>query len=100
LAKAMKMQPSTLTRNLQPLVAAGWVTIGAGDDARSRKVSVTPGGRDKHQQAQLHWKTVQQALNQRLGEAQVAALHQQLDTAMAGLSWSDDGSATGHDHAR
>lgn len=99
LARAMKMQPSTLTRNLQPLVTAGWVTVGAGDDARSRSVQATTSGRDKHQQAQRHWKTVQQALNQRLGETQVVALHQQLDAVMTGLSSSDDGIATGDDHA-
>ncbi|MEO7938117.1 MAG: MarR family winged helix-turn-helix transcriptional regulator, partial [Burkholderiaceae bacterium] len=78
LARAMQLQASTVTRNLQPLQAAGWVVVGEGDDARSRSVSATDSGRDKHRQAQRHWKAVQLELNQRLGEAQVAALHQQL----------------------
>ncbi|MCZ4313588.1 MarR family winged helix-turn-helix transcriptional regulator [Comamonadaceae bacterium G21597-S1] len=86
LARAMKMQPSTLTRNLQLLQAAGWVAVGAGDDARSRSVSATDSGREKHQQAQRHWKAVQLELNRRLGESQVAALHLQLNQAMAGLA--------------
>ena len=33
LAAAMKMDASTLTRNLRPLVDAGWVTLEAGTDA-------------------------------------------------------------------
>ncbi len=86
LARAMKVQPSTLTRNLQPLQAAGWVAVGAGDDARSRSVWATDSGREKHQQAQRHWKAVQLELNRRLGESQVAALHLQLDQAMASLA--------------
>ena len=35
LAQAMGLEPSTLSRNLQPLVAQGWVAIGPGADARS-----------------------------------------------------------------
>jgi hypothetical protein len=58
-------------------------------------VQITDSGRDKHRQAQRHWKTVQQALNRRLGESQVAALHQQLDAVMAALSEPDDDLAAG-----
>ena len=39
LAAAMEMDASTLTRNLQPLVAPGWVEVGPGDDGRSRFVT-------------------------------------------------------------
>lgn len=89
LAGAMQMQPSTVTRNLQVLVSAGWVVVGAGDDARSRSVQATDSGREQHRLAQRHWKTVQLALNQRLGDAQVHALHQQLGAAMTSLSLAD-----------
>jgi hypothetical protein len=41
LAAAMAMDASTLTRNLQPLVASGWVEVGPGADARSRLVVAT-----------------------------------------------------------
>ena len=40
LATEMKMDASTLTRNLRPLVDAGWVTLRAGTDARSRLVHI------------------------------------------------------------
>lgn len=86
LARAMKMQASTVTRNLQPLQAAGWVVVGSGDDARSRSVSATEGGRNKQRQAQRHWKAVQLELNRRLGDAQVATLHRLLSQAMVVLT--------------
>ena len=47
LASHMEMDASTLTRNLQPLVAQGWVTVGPGEDGRSRVVEATAAGRVK-----------------------------------------------------
>lgn len=79
LARAMKVEPSTLTRNLRPLIAAGYVTLGAGADARSRLVNVTPEGREKRQEAQRRWRVAQESLNARLGAARVVALHALLD---------------------
>lgn len=86
LARAMKMQPSTLTRNLQPLVAAGWVQVGAGSDGRSRSVSCTPEGRAKRTEAQRRWKAAQLALNAQLGPSRVAELHALIDGCMELLS--------------
>lgn len=79
LAKRMQMDASTLTRNMQPLVAQGWLTIGVGDDARSRLVNVTEAGRAKRTEGQVAWKAAQTALNERLGPARVTALHALLD---------------------
>jgi DNA-binding MarR family transcriptional regulator len=86
LATAMTMDASTLTRNLKPLVAAGWLELSAGDDGRSRSVSITPAGRDKRAEAQRHWKSAQEALNQALGVQQVRALHQLIDDSLERLS--------------
>ena len=82
LARAMKMQPSTLTRNLRPLLDAGWVELGAGSDARCRCITSTPAGRDKRVQAQRHWKAAQLRINRVLGEARVVALHDLIDQCM------------------
>ena len=79
LAGVMKVDPSTLTRNLRPLIAAGYVTLDAGPDARSRLVNCTAAGRDKRQEAQRRWRAAQEALNERLGAARVVALHALLD---------------------
>lgn len=85
LARRLQMDASTLTRNLQPMVAQGWLVVGAGDDARSRLVEVTDAGRAKRTEGQRAWKSAQAALNQKLGLEQVAALHALLDASMAAL---------------
>ena len=85
LAARMKLDASTLTRNLQPLIAAGWVVLGPGDDARSRSVQATEAGRAKRSEAQKAWKQAQLALNARLGPERVAALHDLIDGCLAVL---------------
>ena len=85
LAAAMKLDASTLTRNLQPLLDRGLLQVQVGDDARSRIVAVTPAGRELRQEAQRAWKRAQLALNARLGEDRVVALHALLDECMAGM---------------
>lgn len=82
LAAAMGMTASTLSRNLQPLIAAGWLDLGAGDDARSRLVRITPAGIAKRREGQAHWKVAQRTLNDRLGLDRVRALHTLIDDAM------------------
>ena len=82
LALAMGLDPSTLTRNLQPLVAQGWVRLDPGPDARSRLVSATESGQALREQAQRAWKRSQLAVNARLGAARVAQLHALLDECL------------------
>ena len=79
LARAMKVDASTLTRNLRPLLDAGLVAMAPGPDARSRLVSATPAGRDKRQEAQRRWRVAQEQLNATLGTRRVVALHALLD---------------------
>jgi len=85
LAEAMNVDASTLSRNLKPLVAAGWVTQGAGADARSRLVQATDAGREKRTQAQRRWRIAQEGLNAALGPQRVIALHALIDEAMQAL---------------
>jgi DNA-binding MarR family transcriptional regulator len=82
LARAMAMDASTLTRNLKPLIAAGWVELAAGADGRSRSVTITPAGRDKRAEAQRRWKVAQQSINQLLGVERVQALHALVDESL------------------
>lgn len=89
LARHMQMDASTLTRNLQLLAAHGWVTVGAGEDARSRLVNATSAGRAKRAEGQRAWKAAQVALNERLGAERVAALHALLDSCIACLDEGD-----------
>jgi len=85
LAQAMNVDASTLSRNLKPLVAAGWVTQEAGADARSRLVQATGAGRDKRVEAQRRWRVAQESLNAALGPQRVIALHALIDEAMQAL---------------
>jgi DNA-binding MarR family transcriptional regulator len=75
LARSMKMSASTLTRNLKPLIDAGWIELAAGSDSRSRSVVITPAGSTKREEAGQHWKAAQDSLNQLLGVGRVLALH-------------------------
>lgn len=82
LAKAMVLDASTLTRNLKPLVAAGWITVVSGADSRSHLVALTEAGRGKRAEAQRQWKAAQESLNELLGVERVLALHELIDGSL------------------
>jgi DNA-binding MarR family transcriptional regulator len=82
LAQAMALDASTLTRNLKPLVAAGWLKVGAGPDDRSHLVAITAAGREKRSEAHLRWKAAQKSLNDLLGVERVLALHDLIDGSL------------------
>lgn len=86
LAAAMKVAPSTLSRNLQPLAAAGWIAIQPGADARSRLVVATDAGQLKRIEAQRRWRVAQEGLNAQLGPKRVVALHALIDECSALLA--------------
>ena len=89
LARALQLDASTLTRNLKPLIDAGWVELSAGSDARSRSITITDAGRAKRSEAQPHWRAAQQSLNRLLGAARVLALHGLIDESIELLVDSD-----------
>lgn len=91
LAAAMTMDASTLTRNLKPLSAAGWLELAPGGDGRSRSVLITPAGRDKRAEAQRHWRAAQERLNQQIGVDTVLALHALVDRSLERLAPLDPG---------
>lgn len=83
LAERLEMDRTTLSRNLGPLQAAGWVESGARRDARSRALRITAAGRETWARAKPHWRRAQDELNQALGPEQVAGLHGLLDDSLA-----------------
>lgn len=91
LAREMKLGPSTLTRNLRPLIDAGWITLDPGADARSRLVNATDAGREKRQEAQRRWRVAQEGINRMLGPRRVVELHALLDECMDLLDPLPDG---------
>ena len=94
LAAKMQLDPSTLTRNLQPLLAQGWLALEPGDDARSRRVIATPEGQALRAEAQRAWKRAQLSLNEKLGDARVARLHALIDECMALLDEAESPEST------
>lgn len=96
LARGMKLSASTLTRNLKPLVDAGWLELSPGSDARSRTVSITEQGRAKREEARHRWKVAQDTLNALLGTERVLALHGLINDSLELLSPLPDETGT-HD---
>ncbi len=95
LARALTLDSSTLTRNLRPLLDAGWATLSAGPDGRRRQVAITAAGRQRRQEARRHWQQAQQAFNDCVGLERVAALHALLDHCQADLEAALAGAAPG-----
>ncbi|MBU2288233.1 MAG: MarR family winged helix-turn-helix transcriptional regulator [Gammaproteobacteria bacterium] len=91
LAQAMGLDASTLTRNLKPLIASGWLVQVEGVDARSRLISITETGRKKRSEAQRHWHAAQKQLNELLGVDRVMSLHALLDESFALMQQAGEG---------
>lgn len=86
LAARMSTERTTLTRNLKPLIDAGWIELKPGADSRQRIVTITPAGRDTVKAAKKAWRQAQSELERTLGLDTVRGLHQQVDSALALLT--------------
>ena len=63
------LEETTLTRNLRPLAAAGWVSICCGNDRRERIVAITEAGTAKLAEALPAWERAQARMQALLPEA-------------------------------
>jgi DNA-binding MarR family transcriptional regulator len=80
LAEQLLMDPTTLTRNLQPLHRQGLVVIEPDRrDRRVRWVSVSTAGRDAFESARPAWREAQNHVRKLIGDDETAALHDTLD---------------------
>ena len=86
LADILGLERTTLTRNLKPLLDAGWVELKAGADSRQRIVTITGSGREMLKQAYVAWRRAQTEFETLVGRDAVRALHQQLETTMTQLT--------------
>ena len=68
------LDETTLTRNLRPLIDAGWVAICPGDDRREKLVRLTAAGAAKLRQARPAWDRAQKRMRSRLPEGKWAIL--------------------------
>jgi DNA-binding MarR family transcriptional regulator len=85
LAAELDMDRSTLSRNLAPLAAQGWVSVSVGADPRSRMIGVTAAGRRKLKAALPLWRKAQCETEALLGASNVGALHRRIERALAAL---------------
>ncbi len=87
LAHARGMDPTTLTRNLKPLVAEGWVKD-AGDprDRRVRAVAITASGRKKYLAAAPLWQSAETQMATLLGQETLAALNALLEVSISKIA--------------
>ena len=74
LAESLVMDRTTLTRNLQPLVKKGWLTIAREKDERVRLVSLTDAGRALLTEATPLWRDVQTRIVQETGADKLTGL--------------------------
>jgi len=86
LAARMNTERTTLTRNLKPLIDAGWVVLKAGSDSRQRIATITPAGTRTVAAARDAWRAAQSELETALGADAVHDLHLQVDTALIRLN--------------
>ncbi len=86
LAERLGVERTTLTRNLKPLIEAGWVLLAPGADSRQRIVTITPAGRAKCQAAGAAWRAAQAELETTLGLDAVRVLHASVDAAQHQLT--------------
>lgn len=85
LARAMAMDPSTLTRNLQPLVRKGYVELIQAPRGRAKLARLTPSGQAKLEEVMRHWKEAQAAFIKRFGAKRWNQLRGELLAVVASL---------------
>jgi DNA-binding MarR family transcriptional regulator len=87
LAEKLAMDPTTLTRNLRPLIRQGLVVLQPDRrDRRVRCVSLTDKGREVFMGAKPLWRAAQNQINATIGDIETSSLHAQLDHALERLA--------------
>ena len=75
IGKALLMEKSTISRNLDRLQKKGWVDIVSEGDYQPQVVSLTANGRILLKEAHRAWKKAQEEASLLLGDEGVAAVH-------------------------
>jgi DNA-binding MarR family transcriptional regulator len=85
LARELGTDRTTLTRNLKPLIARGWISRKRGADGRTGMLSLTEPGLAQLRLARPVWKRVQQDIEQHFGATRVFAMHQAMESMRLSL---------------
>ena len=83
LAKNMRIDRTTLNRNMKPLADDGLIVISPGKDSRTRQVQLTDSGKTAHNKAWELWGKAQASIKDYLGEDELTQLVQLLSKVEA-----------------
>ena len=72
LAKIMRIDRTTLNRNMKPLIEVAFIEVNVGKDSRSKQVALTQAGKSALHNATRLWDEAQASLQEYLGDAEVA----------------------------
>src|SRR5882757_6687598 len=73
-ADYLGMERTTLSRNLEPLLSAGYIRVDSGEDRRVKKIAITTQGRAAARAALPLWQQAQRAMAARLPAAAARTL--------------------------
>jgi DNA-binding MarR family transcriptional regulator len=83
LAKSLVMDRTTLGRAVRPLERDKLLTIGAGDDGRTRRLKLTPAGQAKLKSAMIKWREAQKEFELAFGVPEAADMRSILRRVVA-----------------
>ena len=86
LAEKVGMERTTLTRNLSPLVRAGWVAVAAGKDRRQHLLQLTATGKRKLMRSLPLWEEAQSEFLSRIGSQSLQQLRALLASAESAVN--------------
>jgi len=78
LAKAMRIDRTTLNRNMKPLTDSALIKISPGKDSRTREIMLTDAGKSAAASGWKLWGEAQKAIKEYLGDNDLANLNQLL----------------------
>ncbi|EGW39622.1 MarR family winged helix-turn-helix transcriptional regulator [Desulfosporosinus sp. OT] len=78
LAKTMRIDRTTLNRNMKPLINAGLIAVNPGEDSRSKQVMLTEVGKTVLFNALELWSEAQASLEEYLGVEELESLEKSL----------------------
>ena len=82
LAARLALERTTCSREVSPLVRAGLIEVGVGDDRRRRILRLSAAWADRLAQARPRWRAVQQQIAQSFGGEQTGELLDALRTLL------------------
>jgi DNA-binding MarR family transcriptional regulator len=74
LAKLIRIDRTTLNRNLKPLTDAGHITVAPGEDSRTREITLTESGKHAVAEGWRLWGEAQEAIKAYMGDEELVRL--------------------------